>query len=406
MPKLLVRNFGPIGSGLSDDGGFYSFERFTILTGEQGSGKSSVLKLYSTCRWLEKALFRGDMAAGEINKYNRFRKKHVAFQGISDYFQSSTEIVYVGAFMHLHYTNGKAEITLDAGKQASYQPAKLMYVPAERNVLALVDDADKLKRLPLPLYTFLEEYDRVRTGSKGALSLPIGGFKYEFNRQQRISYVLGDKYRVKLANASSGLQSLIPLYLVSKDLGDSFGNEKDRSLSSITVAQQRRFEKAIASAVGEDITDAHLRKLLGIFLPNRSFVNLVEEPEQNLYPTSQRDLLYALIEICNRHQGNELALTTHSPFVIDYLSLAMKVGEIVARCGTATSAEIQQVLPGIQPVNAAEIAIYELEANGTAKRLALEYGLPSGDNELNVALTQTNLDFDRLLEIEERICGV
>ena len=50
-----IKNFGPIKDGAKD---FIVINRFTIFIGDQGSGKSTIVKLYSTFSWLEKALYR------------------------------------------------------------------------------------------------------------------------------------------------------------------------------------------------------------------------------------------------------------------------------------------------------------------------------------------------------------
>lgn len=60
MPKLKVRNCGPIREGVDTDSGFISFSKFVLLIGDQGTGKSTVAKLFSIFSWLEKAFYRGD----------------------------------------------------------------------------------------------------------------------------------------------------------------------------------------------------------------------------------------------------------------------------------------------------------------------------------------------------------
>jgi predicted ATPase len=57
--RLFLKNFGPIGPGLSDNGGWIDFKRVTVFIGNQGAGKSTVAKLFSAFSWMEKALVRG-----------------------------------------------------------------------------------------------------------------------------------------------------------------------------------------------------------------------------------------------------------------------------------------------------------------------------------------------------------
>ena len=60
MPRLRVKNFGPVREGMTENDGWIDFKRVTLFVGNQGSGKSTLAKLFSTFIWIEKALVRGD----------------------------------------------------------------------------------------------------------------------------------------------------------------------------------------------------------------------------------------------------------------------------------------------------------------------------------------------------------
>ena len=60
MSRIKIKNFGPIKEGCQDDDGWIDVKKVTVFVGHQGSGKSTVAKLISTCTWIEKALVRGD----------------------------------------------------------------------------------------------------------------------------------------------------------------------------------------------------------------------------------------------------------------------------------------------------------------------------------------------------------
>ncbi|MCP6711396.1 ATP-binding protein, partial [Klebsiella pneumoniae] len=55
-----------------------------------------------------------------------------------------------------------------------------------------------------------------------------------------------------------------------------------------------------------------------------AFINIVEEPEQNLFPSSQWEMLKSLLEFNRQGKSNRLVLTTHSPYIVSYLSLAVQ----------------------------------------------------------------------------------
>ena len=94
MSKIKIKNFGPIKEGLIEGDGFMDVKKVTVFIGNQGSGKSTVAKLISTFTWMEKALVRGDIKAKDLEIYNRFRKKHCAYQNIHNFFRDESEIEY------------------------------------------------------------------------------------------------------------------------------------------------------------------------------------------------------------------------------------------------------------------------------------------------------------------------
>ena len=56
-----VRGMFLCGEDFDSEDGFIDFSKLTLfIIGGQGTGKSTVAKLFSLCSWLEKAFFRGD----------------------------------------------------------------------------------------------------------------------------------------------------------------------------------------------------------------------------------------------------------------------------------------------------------------------------------------------------------
>ena len=59
MSRIKIKNFGPIKEGLGEE--WIDINKLTVFIGNQGSGKSTIAKLFSTFTWIEKALIRGDI---------------------------------------------------------------------------------------------------------------------------------------------------------------------------------------------------------------------------------------------------------------------------------------------------------------------------------------------------------
>jgi len=118
---------------------------------------------------------------------------------------------------------------------------------------------------------------------------------------------------------------------------------------------------------------------------------------------SQRVVLNELLAINNAIEGNQLVLTTHSPYVINYLTLAIKMGMLKQKHGVGKLDGLDDVVPLRSAILPEEVAIYQLLNDGELGLLDTYEGLPADSNVLNEALGETNELFDRLLEKEDAL---
>ncbi len=413
MRKIKIKNFGPIKEGYQDGDGFMEVKKATVFIGNQGSGKSCVAKLISTLSWMEKAMVRGDFKTQDLTVYNRFRK-HCSYQNIGNYFIDSTSpihgtvIEYQGKAYNISYKNG--ETLVEKNAENGYSFPKIMYVPAERNFVSAVKNVIKLKGLPNTLYTFTEEDNKAKEDLNSPLELPINKAKFEYRKPSGVSWIVGDGYEVRLSEASSGFQSSVPLFLVTRYLALSINKEKDGSVKEISIEEERRIRKEIEKILSnpnltEDVKKASLEFLSAKFKYS-CFINIVEEPEQNLFPTSQQNLLNSLLSFNNMNEGNMLVITTHSPYIINYLTLAIKAFFLLGLIKTTDkidelNTKLKEIVPLESTVNPEELAIYELDDKGNIIKLGNYKGLPSDENYLNDRLSETNDLFSQLLDIED-----
>jgi hypothetical protein len=107
---------------------------------------------------------------------------------------------------------------------------------------------------------------------------------------------------------------------------------------------------------------------------------IVEEPELNLFPTTQKQLVGYLADKCTQ-KGNELLMTTHSPYflsAINNLIFAYKVAHEVPE----KAEEVAKVIPREQWLNPEDVAAYYV-ADGTVKSIIHEEEGLIGENELD-----------------------
>ena len=408
MSRIKIKNFGPLKETVSAMDGWIDIEKVTVFTGNQGSGKSTVAKLVSTFTWMEKVLTRGDFKEKEFTAA-KFKNKYCGYHRISNYFiKERTEIFYEGDSYKFTYTRqGELIIEKKDGTLNKYALPQIMYVPAERNFISMVNKPNLIKDLPDALLVFLTEYNNAKQLIKGSLELPINHAQLEYNKQNDIVYVKGEDYKVKLMEASSGFQSIVPLYLVSLHLSESVKSQANNA-QKMSSDEAKRFEAEVANIWNiPNLTDEQRRIALSAVSArfNKSaFVNIVEEPEQTRYPESQWMIMKQLLAFNNSLEANRLVVTTHSPYLINSLTIAVKTGMLLASGNL--SDEARQRIGTIYPIEAAihpdEIAIYEFnEVEGTATVLDTYHGLPSDENFLNRMLEKTNEDFAELLEIQQ-----
>ena len=411
MGKIKIRYFGPIKEGFNENDGFFDVNKITVFIGNQGTGKSSVAKLISTFIWLEKALYRGDITTNEVARKNKFENTYCDYHRLKDYFQNNTEIEYIGEAYTFSYTNGKLNVTSNESNN-SYLIPKIMYVPAERNFLSAVSRPEKLKGLPLPLYTFLDEFDRSQQELSESLALPIGNLKFQYQKLNKIASIVGDNYKIKLLDASSGLQSSVPLFVVSRNLSMYINREKDGSKKEISIEEEKKIRAEIQKILSNNKLSDDLKKVALEVLSSRyksaCFVNIVEEIEQNLFPESQKEILYKLLEFANYSQGNKLILTTHSPYIINYLTLAIKGFSVLQTINSSSinenrKTQLNKIVPYQSCIDSSNAIVYELTVNGVIRKLSNKEGIPSDENYLNQSLAEANQLFDGLLEIEEAL---
>lgn len=406
MAKLKVKNVGPIKDGFESKDGYIDFKGVTIFIGNQGSGKSTMAKLFSTLSWIEKALVRGDFTDKYVMQYNRF-KKHLAYQNLSNYINDNSYIDYIGNAYHLKFEYN--QFTVQSNVQNSiYSFPKIMYVPAERNFVSSVDRPDLVKRLPLPLYTFMDEYEDAKQRITESEILPIGDIRFEYKKQNKKSYLVGKDYSIELLEASSGFQSLVPLVLVTRHLSEIIKNKGSETRKDISREEEEKIRRAVAKLledknISEDVMRVVLEKISSKF-KYESFINVVEEPEQNLYPTSQKSILFELLKHKNENPNNKLIITTHSPYIINFLSVAIQASYLRNKTQDSNLlTKISSIVPFNSTVDSKEVLIYQLENHGTIKKLSDIEGIPSDKNFLNKSLAEGNTLFDSLLEIEQEL---
>lgn len=389
--KIRIKNFGAITKGYTDSkDGFFEINKLTVFTGSQGSGKSTIAKLISTFLWLEKALVRGDVLKECITK-DIFVNNYLAYHLIDSYLHKNSEIEFIGTVYSFHFFAETDQFVIEKIKEKNiYLKPKIAYIFSERNFFSVLPNPNKLAGLLKSFFTTLGDFDEAKKSFDNEIyELPIADYKYRYDSASDKSYIFKErgKDEVELFKAASGIQSSLPLTLMSgyfsSRIENGFGdNSKTQAyslyeLKKIQDDYKMEMEKLTSEAqqnaifaamnaqnpwafnfflsnsfvkkneidrLHKELTDKETEILTALEYSlfatiNSCFINIVEEPEQNLYPASQRDLVYYLLECLNkgkekkeaeidRSRYNKLIITTHSPYILGTINNAVYAGNL------------------------------------------------------------------------------
>ena len=399
MSSIIIENFGAIKMHNAP----IEIKKVTFFIGNQGSGKSTVAKLIATFMWIEKALVRGDYEKKWFERKNRFKNTFLPYHRIENYLKENTFIQYEGEAYIIIYEN--EFLKLEEKKNNNYSLPQIMYVPSERNFIAYVKSPKELKLSSEALKEFLTEFDNSKEIVKN-LELPINTINkviLDYDKLNDTLNLKGEDYKIKLTEASSGFQSFVPIHMVSCYLAKSVKKQSEVKVG-MSGEEKDRFRKEVEQIYKNELfTDEQKRIAISVLskkFNKTSFVNIVEEPEQNLFPTSQGNMLYSLLKINNEIVDNKLIITTHSPYLVNYVSLAVEAGKLKQGVTAVKEKQLNKIVPISSVVNSDDLAIYQLNEKGSVELLESYEGIPSDENFLNNEIGRTNELFADLLDLQ------
>lgn len=376
MKRIIIRSFGPIKEAdilLKD---------VNVIVGEQSIGKSCVLKVACFCTWVEKRIGI-EQNAQRFEKQRAFIEELTRFHRLNGYEHEDTYIGYESDFIRFSYDNTHRFSYEWKENRWEYKRPKVSYVPAERNLVAVIPNWFEVKSVAENIQSFMADWSDARKSienDKEILNLDVA---YHYDEGNDTDYVkMKDGKILPFTNASSGLQSLIPLYvhlvnITSKKYREREDNsvkhksESDKLVNSLIDYYENNVGKAFIK--NPNYGNSENKGLLDQeYIPNpemtewsfRVYSNIstmhhcevfLEEPEENLFPPTQQILMRTLLTFIKRQQGNTLFISTHSPYILDILLeresydfglFYIRSSEKGSLVRTATEADVQDMYEG------------------------------------------------------------
>ena len=364
--RLIVKSFGPV-KDLD-----ITFKKVTLFIGDQGTGKSCVAKLFSMFKWLEKVLSQKKYKLNYFEQYNRFSTKLCPYHRIESFIQPDSYLRFESNLYIFEYKSGSFKISDNNEDVSLFRTndqkedvdglAKIMYVPAERSIVSVAENKTKLlKELPDSSETFSDEFVNAKKFFKSGYELPFEGLHFEYDSLNEVGWISGGDYKVRLINASSGIQSSLPMCMVSEYLSKMIADREEVKLSK---EEKDKLEKRVAEimqddAISDSIKDMMIRQLSSANRYDR-FINVFEEPELNLFPESLMQVLSSLVAINASSAQNMLVFTSHSPYSLAILNMLVMGAKVYQKANEEDKAVIESILPHKYHLDEHDVAAYRL----------------------------------------------
>jgi predicted ATPase len=374
MEKLIVKNFGPIKEAEID------LTKYVVFIGDTSTGKSVLAKLISIFRDLSNVLNNKidnshfiSSFENQLSNYNidfNYKNSRIDYFDINLHIQLSDNEISVVKDDRVKITEGEFEqfikdkdiINPTNEMQVvfrSIMKEKNIYFPAERILTSVVGTSisglwANNVALPNCFKDFAGKFEVARNRLR-TMNYPDFDFSYTYRNAQDVIRI-GDSggIDISLVQASSGIQSLVPLLLV---------------------------------------LDFEL--LGGRIEPELSF--LIEEPELNLFPIKQKKLIDYIIKGINKTRY-KIVITTHSPYILSSLDTLM-LAKNTFNEHPDLKEQINSIVSENKWIDYNEISVYEVRNDGKVYSIKNEEFRSIDTNAIDGVSDIISEEFDKLTEL-------
>jgi len=250
--------------------------------------------------------------------------------------------------------------TIQYFKPSFYIPSERLFYSMFKESLASIIKAE----IPLPkiLIDFGAMIENLRNRNESK-TIHFQDIKFESSNEE-LNIVKGNNV-IPISFASSGIQSLYPLLLISQALIDKeIFTSEDTEYISIAI----------------------------------------EEPELNLYPLAQNSVIKKIIESANTNAKVRLVITTHSPYVLTTLNNLLFKSKVSKLIEDKVDSGITSVIKFDDKINFEDISAYSID-EGKAINLIDEQTQLINAKKLDSISYTINDEYSELMTLYRKLNG-
>lgn len=301
MKHLVIHNLGPLKEADVE------LKHINVIIGSQSSGKSCVLKTACYCTWVEKRI-ELTQTSDFFAKDGNFLKELERFHKLKGYIKPDTFISYESDYMAFSYDNATNTFKFEWKEgRWNYRRSKVTYIPAERNLVAAIPNWFQVKFVDDNIRDFMADWETARQATQEDITVLNLGVSYHYDANTKSDRVkVSDDVTLDFTNTSSGLQSVIPLFVhlshitkIRHDRIESFANLQENSI-------------LLAKLDEEDKKDVYTN-----YVHTHHCDIFLEEPEANLFPPTQSNLVEWLLNKTKGDHSSNLFISTHCPYILN-----------------------------------------------------------------------------------------
>lgn len=234
-----------------------------------------------------------------------------------------------------------------------------VYIPAERLLITTFSNSifsllQAGANIPDCIKDFGSLYEKARTKYKN-IDIDILDIKVSFNSNGDTIYLKNEDKELGLSQSSSGIQSIIPLWTVLNQYAEN----------------------------------------------NKKQILVIEEPELNLFPSTQYALIDWIMKRMRKVDGS-IVITTHSPYVLSVIDNLVFAQEILKKSGRTRKvyAEIKKLIPSMSLIDFNCVSSYFFNSDGTVEDIRDVELKSVGAEHIDGTSDELGHIFDELCNIE------